>query len=227
MAKKIIIAIDGYSSCGKSTLAKRLSKELGYVYVDTGAMYRAITLLFKQNNIVTNNVEQVTSALKDAQLSFRIDEQTGAQETCLNGINVESEIRTMTISQAVSHVSQLKPVRTAMVEQQRSMGIDKGIVMDGRDIGTVVFPEAELKIFMTAEQNTRALRRFKELIRKGYEVTYEEVLENLIQRDLEDSNRVESPLQKAPDAYVLDNTDMTPDEQFLYALELVKQKTNV
>lgn len=225
--KKIIIAIDGFSSTGKSTLAKQLAKELGYVYVDTGAMYRAVTYFAMQNHWVSEehlDKEQVVQNLNKVQLRFQFNDALGFAEMYLNGENVEKEIRTLEVSQKVSRIAEISEVRAKLVQQQQEMGQDKGIVMDGRDIGTVVFPEAELKIFMTASAETRAERRYKELLDKGQTVTYEEVLENVEQRDYIDTHREDSPLVQAEDAVVIDNSDLTREEQFAKVMELVKQK---
>ncbi|AWM12525.1 (d)CMP kinase [Flavobacterium sediminis] len=225
--KKIIIAIDGFSSTGKSTLAKQLAKELGYVYVDTGAMYRAVTYFAMQNHWVFEEYldkEQVVQNLNKVQLRFQFNDALGFAEMYLNGENVEKEIRTLEVSQKVSRIAEISEVRAKLVQQQQEMGQDKGIVMDGRDIGTVVFPEAELKIFMTASAETRAERRYKELLEKGQTVTYEEVLENVEQRDYIDTHREDSPLVQAEDAVVIDNSDLTREEQFAKVMELVKQK---
>ncbi len=215
--KDIIIAIDGYSSCGKSTLAKALASKIGYSYIDSGAMYRAVTLYFLDNQIDGNNSKQVLEALQDIHVTFRFNPQTGLSETYLNDVNVEKEIRTMRISSEVSFVSSIKEVRTSMVDLQRKAGITRRIVMDGRDIGTNVFPEAELKIFMLADPKVRAHRRFKELIEKGTPTDIELVFENLQYRDYTDSHRKENPLTQAEDSIILDNSDLTQDQQ----LELV------
>lgn len=225
--KKIIIAIDGFSSTGKSTLAKQLAKELGYVYVDTGAMYRAVTYFAMQNQWVSENhldKDQVIQNLDQVQLRFQFNEALGFAEMYLNGVNVEKEIRTLAVSQNVSRIAEISEVRAKLVQQQQEMGQDKGIVMDGRDIGTVVFPEAELKIFMTASAETRAQRRYNELIEKGQSVSYEEVLENVQQRDYIDTHREDSPLIQAEDAVVVDNSHLTKEEQFTQVLDLIQQK---
>lgn len=225
MAKKIIITIDGWSSCGKSTLAKQLSKELGYLYVDSGAMYRAITLYFLRNHIDWTDKKEVKKALKELTLEFIHNEKTRLSEMYLNGENVEYVIRDMVVAEKVSEVAAIKEVREFAVAQQRKMGSKKGIVMDGRDIGTVVFPKAELKIFMTADNAVRVERRFKELFEKNPNISIEEVKDNLEMRDYIDSHREVSPLRKAKDAIVLDNTYLTEKEQFQKALVLVRQKT--
>ncbi len=213
---KITIAIDGYSSTGKSTLAKRLASALNYVYVDTGAMYRAVTLYAIQNNHVENqdDIETLVKDLPKVNLKFVPNADLGISEMYLNGINVEKEIRTMKVSNQVSKVATIPEVRHKLVEMQQKMGDEKGIVMDGRDIGTVVFPNAELKIFMTASPETRATRRYKELLDRGEVVSFEEVLENVQKRDFIDSTRETSPLRKADDAIEFDNSDMGIEEQF-------------
>lgn len=223
MAKKIIIAIDGWSSCGKSTLAKQLAKVLGYVYVDSGAMYRAITLFFLRNNVDLEDRNEIREALKNISLEFIFNSQTGGSEIYLNSENVEYLIRDMFIAEKVSDVAAIKEVRDFAVTQQQKMGAKKGIVMDGRDIGTVVFPKAELKIFMTADNAIRVQRRFKELFTKNPNITIEEVKDNLELRDYIDSNREVSPLRKAKDAIVLDNTFLSENEQYIKALEWVKE----
>jgi CMP/dCMP kinase len=222
--KKIIITIDGWSSAGKSTLAKALTKELGYVYVDSGAMYRAITLYFLRNHIDWTDRKQVVDALKNIQLDFRFNERTGISEIHLNEENVEYLIRDLVIAEKVSEVASIKEVRTFAVAQQHKFGAKKGIVMDGRDIGTVVFPKAELKIFMVADNAVRVERRFKELFEKNPNITIEEVRDNIQMRDYMDSNRKISPLRKAEDAIELDNTNLTREEQLQKALALVKQR---
>ncbi len=224
MAKKIIITIDGWSSCGKSTLAKQLAKELGYVYVDSGAMYRAITLYFLRNHIDWTEKKEVKKALKDIKLEFVFNPQRSSSEIFLNDENVEYVIRDLVIAEKVSDVAAIKEVREFAVAQQQKMGAKKGVVMDGRDIGTVVFPKAELKIFMTADNAVRVERRFKELFEKNPNVTIEEVKNNLEMRDYIDSNREVSPLRKAEDALVLDNTYLNEKEQFAKAMEWVKSQ---
>ena len=224
MAKKIIITIDGWSSCGKSTLAKRLAKELGYIYVDSGAMYRAITLYFLRNNIDLAEKKEIKEALKNISLEFSKNPQNGKTEIYLNGENVEYLIRDLVIAEKVSDVAAIKEVREFAVAQQQKMGAQKGIVMDGRDIGTVVFPKAELKIFLTADNAVRVERRFKEMFEKNPNVTVEEVKNNLEMRDYIDSHREVSPLKQAKDARVLDNTDLTEKQTFEKALEWVKEK---
>ncbi len=215
---RINIAIDGYSSCGKSTLAKALASRLGYVYVDSGAMYRAVTLYFIRNRVNAEDALEVERALEDIDIYFEKPEGLVSSQTYLNGENVESAIREMEISRLVSEVSAIPAVREAMVAQQRAIGRNKGVVMDGRDIGTVVFPDAELKIFMVADLEIRARRRYLELRARDIDITYEEVLENVKKRDNYDSNRAHSPLSKAPDALVLDNSHLSEEEQLKWAL---------
>ena len=227
MAKKIIITIDGWSSCGKSTLAKQLAKKLGYVYVDSGAMYRAITLYFLRNHIDWTDKKEVKQALKSINLEFIFNTKSQESETHLNGENVEYVIRDLVIAEKVSDVAAIKEVRKFAVAQQKKTGVKKGIVMDGRDIGTEVFPEAELKIFMTADNAVRVQRRFKELFEKNPNITIEEVKNNLEMRDYIDSHREVSPLRKAKDAMVLDNTYLTENQQFQRALEWVKKKISL
>jgi len=222
--RKIIITIDGWSSCGKSTLAKQLAKTLHYVYIDSGAMYRAITLYFLRNMVDWTKEKQVTDALKNIELAFIPNEKSGEAEIYLNGENVEYLIRDLIIAEKVSAVATIKAVRTFAVAQQRKMGEKKGIVMDGRDIGTVVFPKAELKIFMTADNAIRVERRFRELYAKNPNITIEEVKNNLEMRDYIDSHREISPLKKAEDAVILDNSNITPEQQLEMVLGLVKQK---
>lgn len=215
--KKIVIAIDGYSSCGKSTMAKDLAKEIGYIYVDTGAMYRAITLYALRNNLFEENggikTDELKAQMSQIHISFRLNEETGRPETYLNGENVEKEIRSMEVSSHVSPIATVDFVRVALVEQQQRMGEEKGIVMDGRDIGTVVFPHAELKIFVTASAEVRAQRRYDELMAKGENVNFDEILRNVQERDYIDSHREVSPLRKADDALELDNSHMSIAEQ--------------
>ncbi len=224
MAKKIVITIDGWSSCGKSTLAKQLAKELGYVYVDSGAMYRAITLFFLRNNVDLASKKEIKEALQNISLEFIFNATSGNSEIYLNSENVEYLIRDMFIAEKVSDVAAIKEVREFAVAQQQKMGIKKGIVMDGRDIGTVVFPKAELKLFMTADSAIRVQRRFKELYEKNPNITIEEVKDNLELRDYIDSNREESPLRKAKDAFELDNTNLSEKEQFQMALGLINER---
>ena len=227
MARKIIIAIDGWSSCGKSTLAKQLAKELGYLYVDSGAMYRAITLYFLRNHVGWTDTKEVKSALKEINLEFVYNNMNGQTEIFLNGENVEYVIRDLIIAEKVSEVAAIKEVRQFAVLQQQTMGKKKGIVMDGRDIGTVVFPNAELKIFMTADNAVRVERRFKELYDKNPNITIEEVKNNLEMRDYIDSNREESPLRQANDALLLDNTNLTSKETFKKALAWTQKITAI
>jgi len=224
MAKKIIITIDGWSSCGKSTLAKQLAKKLGYVYIDSGAMYRAITLFFLRNHIDWTDKKEVRQALKDINIEFQKNAKTDIGEMYLNGENVEYVIRDLVIAEKVSEIAAIKEIRDFAVAQQRKMGTKKGIIMDGRDIGTVVFPGAELKIFMTADSSIRVERRFKELYEKNPNITIEEVKANLEMRDYIDSHREISPLKKAKDAKELDNTNLTEKEQLNKALAWVKEK---
>lgn len=210
---KIVIAIDGYSSCGKSTTAKEVAAQLGYGYIDTGAMYRAVTLYFIRNHVSLTNSREIEKALGEIEISFRHQVETERSDTLLNGMNVEKEIRTMMISEAVSEVSAVPEVRHAMVAQQKSMGRKKGLVMDGRDVGTVVFPDAELKVFMTADPLIRAQRRQAELLEKGELYDLDVILKNLEKRDFIDTNRSEGPLRKADDAILLDNSFITVPEQ--------------
>ena len=219
MSKNTVIAIDGYSSCGKSTLAKALAKKLHFIYIDSGAMYRAVTLYFLRNHVDLHNHEQIVAALKDIHLNFHSrDYQT---HITLNDEEVSEEIRQMPVSDNVSSVAALREVRHEMVKQQQRMGRSKNIVMDGRDIGTTVFPDATLKIFMTADPKIRAERRYKELHEKNPDITLEEVFENIAHRDYQDTTRAESPLVRSPDAIILDNTNMTPDQQLQFALDKV------
>jgi cytidylate kinase len=224
--KKITIAIDGFSSTGKSTLAKQLAKHLGYIYVDTGAMYRAVTLFTMQKGYISNeffNKETLINSLPLIKLYFQFNADLGFAEMYLNDVNVEKEIRTIEVSNFVSKVAEVSEVRAKLVEQQKEMGRNKAIVMDGRDIGTVVFPDAELKIFMTASAETRAQRRFDELQAKGDSVTYEEVLKNVQDRDYIDTHRDDSPLVIAEDAIEIDNSYLSREEQFQAVLELVEE----
>ena len=217
MEKKITIAIDGHSSCGKSTMAKALARRIGYIYVDTGAMYRAVTLLALRNNLFDNNgnvdAVHLSELLPKVDIKFQLDPSTSKPHTLLSGEDVESEIRSKNVSQHVSKVAELADVRQFLVAQQQAMGKDKGIVMDGRDIGTAVFPDAELKIFVTASAEVRASRRYKELKQKGQEACFEDIKANIEQRDYLDSHREVSPLRQAPDALLLDNSHMTIEEQ--------------
>lgn len=223
-ASNIIITIDGWSSCGKSTLARQLAKKLGYVYIDSGAMYRAITLYFLRNHVDWTAVEEVKEALNNIDIEFHYNEATEKSEIFLNGENVEYVIRDLVVAEKVSDVAAIKEVREFAVAQQRKMGKKKGIVMDGRDIGTTVFPKAELKIFMTADNAVRVERRFKELFEKNPNITIEEVKNNLEMRDYIDSNREVSPLRQAKDAIILDNTHITEEQQLRQALKLAKEK---
>lgn len=227
--KKIIIAVDGFSSCGKSTMAKDLAKEIGYIYVDTGAMYRSVTLYALRHGMFSNDntldSEALEKAIPNIKISFRLNATTGRPDTYLNGELVESDIRAMEVSSRVSIVAALGFVRKALVEQQQAMGKEKGIVMDGRDIGTAVFPNAELKIFVTASAEVRAKRRFDELKAKGLDADYEEILANVQKRDYLDSHRAVSPLRKADDAIELDNSEMTITEQKEWLKKKFEEKT--
>lgn len=222
--KKIVVAIDGYSGCGKSTTAKRVAAALKYAYIDTGAMYRAVTLYFHEHYLELTNPKDIEKALENIHITFQRNEKTGANETFLNGLNVEGEIRKMYISERVSEVSTLKEVRRAMVSQQQRMGRKKAVVMDGRDIGTAVFPTAELKIFMQCDTNVRAHRRQEELLEKGQLVSLDEIIHNLHHRDLIDTTRAENPLRKADDAYVLDTTNLSIDEQVEQVVFLARER---
>ena len=227
--KKITIAIDGFSSTGKSTLAKQLAKHLGYIYVDSGAMYRAVALFAMQNGYISKDyfdVETLVQSLDSVKLHFEFNAELGFAEMFLNNHNVEKEIRTIEVSSFVSKVAEVSEVRAKLVEQQQAMGKDKGVVMDGRDIGTVVFPNAELKIFMTASSETRAQRRFDELQAKGDAVSYDEVLKNVQERDYIDTHREDSPLVKSDDAIEIDNSYLNKQEQFDAVLELVEEVMN-
>ena len=220
-----MIAIDGYSSCGKSTLAKALAKKLGFIYIDSGAMYRAITLYFLRNNVDFENHDAVVDALQHIELNFHSKDYES--HITLNGEEVSDEIRLMPVSEAVSPVSAIKEVRKEMVKQQQRMGKSKNIVMDGRDIGTAVFPDAQVKFFMTADPKIRAERRYNEMLAKGdTTITLEEVFENIAHRDYADTTREESPLTRAEDAIILDNTDITEEEQLALALEKVEPLLN-
>ncbi|MCH2199557.1 MAG: (d)CMP kinase [Flavobacteriales bacterium] len=226
MRKKINIAIDGYSSCGKSTLAKSIAKELNYIYIDTGAMYRAMTLFALKSHLIRNdelNVDKLKAMIDSAYITFKYNTDTKRSETYLNGKNVEKEIRSMQVSKFVSPVAAIPEVRVKLVKLQQRMAEVRGIVMDGRDIGTVVLPDAEVKFFMTADPDVRAQRRFNELKNNGLEVTYEEVLENVEQRDQIDSTRATDPLRQAEDAVVVDNSNLTMDEQFVFAMNHVNK----
>ena len=227
MKRKIVIAIDGFSSTGKSTVAKELAKQLNYIYVDSGAMYRAVTLYAMRNNVVSKthfDSSKLIEQLPKISINFQVNIESCKSEIHLNDENVEAHIRSLDVSNLDSTVSTIPEVRTKLVSEQHKMGGNKGIVMDGRDIGTVVFPEAELKIFMTSSPETRAKRRYKELIEKGDSVTYQEVLVNVISRDKMDTTREVSPLRKAKDAIEIDNSNLSREEQFKIILDLVNQK---
>ena len=224
MQQKIIVTIDGLSSCGKSTLAKQLAKKLGYVYIDSGAMYRAITLYFLRNNIDPFNEKEVRNAIKNISIEFIVNEISEQSEIYLNGENVEYIIRDLVVAEKVSDVAALKEVRSFAVAAQQAMGINKGIVMDGRDIGTTVFPDAEVKIFMIADEAVRVERRFTEMFTKNPNITLDEVKANIAMRDYIDSNREVSPLRKAIDAIEIDNTSLTEKEQLSLALRIVKSQ---
>ena len=226
LKQPIIIAIDGYSSCGKSSFAKAIATELQYLYVDSGAMYRAVTFYAMQHGWIGNGSVDITNledALPGLDIDFRSDSQSNHYETFLNDRNVETEIRTMAVSELVSEISKIKKVRQRLVSIQQKFGERKGIVMDGRDIGTVVYPNAEIKLFMTASIEVRAQRRYKELVEKGVSITMEEVKENLAQRDYMDQTRSESPLRKASDAIILDNSNLTPEQQMVWFKNLLKE----
>lgn len=225
--KKITIAIDGFSSTGKSTLAKQIAKELGYAYVDTGAMYRAVTLFSMQNGLIDQfefNKTELIKRLPEIELKFQFNVELGFAEMYLNGVNVEKQIRTLEVSNFVSQVAEVSEVRAMLVKQQQQMGKDKGVVMDGRDIGTVVFPDAEVKLFMSARADVRAQRRYDELIEKNQLVSYDRVLENVLQRDHIDTTREDSPLVKAEDAIEVDNSELTREEQFDEIMKIVQNK---
>jgi len=227
MNKKLIIAIDGYSSCGKSTFAKAIAKELIYIYIDSGAMYRAVTLYCMRNGLVEKNIvrrESIIASLNNIYINFIYNPDISEYETYLNSENVEREIRGLEVSANVSQISQVHEVRARMVELQRQIGVFKGIVMDGRDIGTVVFPDAEIKIFMTASVDIRAKRRFDELIAKGEKIDFEEIKRNIIARDIADENRDISPLRRADDAIVLDNSRMSVKQQMAWVMEIIEKK---
>lgn len=224
--KKIVIAVDGFSSCGKSTFAKAIAARLGYIFIDTGAMYRAVTLYALDHGAIRSGMvdeEAVAALLKDIEISFRFNPERGASDIYVNGDLAEGRIRTIEVSNCVSRVSSIREVREKLVAMQQRMGRDRGVVMDGRDIGTVVFPDAEMKIFMTADPKVRAERRYAELRAKGDEVSMEEVLENVVSRDRADMNRAISPLRQAPDAVVLDNSRMSVDEQMAWFMERYEQ----
>jgi cytidylate kinase len=226
--EKLIIAIDGYSSCGKSTFARLIAQRLGYIYIDTGSMYRAVTLFALRNSFISENKfdkKGLEDSLEKVNIHFVKNVTTEKNDIFLNNENVETEIRRMEISKFVSQVSQIKSVRFKMVDLQRGMTKDKGLVMDGRDIGTVVFPNADIKIFMTADTGVRVRRRYDELIAKGDKVTLEEIKTNLLKRDKLDTTRKESPLKKAPDAFILDNSNMTFDEEMDWFMRIFNVKT--
>ena len=227
--KKITIAIDGHSSCGKSTMAKDLAREVGYVYVDTGAMYRSVTLFALRNGLFTDddiNEEELRRRMPEIHISFKFNPETGRPDTYLNGELVEKDIRTMEVSNKVSPIATLGFVREAMVAQQQQMGKDKGVVMDGRDIGTTVFPDAELKVFVTASAEVRAQRRYDELKAKGMDADFDDILKNVQERDYIDSHREVSPLRKADDAIELDNSHMTIPEQKQWLLDRFNETVN-
>jgi cytidylate kinase len=229
MKKKLIIAIDGYSSCGKSTFAKAIAKELSYLYIDSGAMYRAVTLYCMRHGLVNDeslDLQGIVNELKDINIEFVYNPDIAEYETFLNSENVEKEIRGIKVSGYVSKISQIPEVRNRMVELQRQIGMYKGIVMDGRDIGTVVFPNAELKIFMTASVDIRSRRRYDELKNEGVDVDFEEIKRNIVARDITDENRDISPLRRADDAVVLDNTRMTVTEQMTWVMNIIEKKIN-
>jgi cytidylate kinase len=225
--QKIVIAIDGFSGCGKSSTAKALAKILGYTYIDSGAMYRAATLHFLNHKVNLQNIKEVLEHLRVLKISFENNPETGRQETSLNGKNVENEIRAMKVSDHVSEVSKIREVREELVFQQQELGKNKGVVMDGRDIGTVVFPDAELKVFMTADLTIRAKRRLKELQEKGQEVTLDEIVRNLAERDEMDSTRKESPLLMAKDAVELDTSHLDFDDQVNKIVEFAKNRIDL
>ena len=227
MEKKIIVAIDGHSSCGKSTMAKALAQKVGYIYVDTGAMYRAVTLFALRNDMFDAEgqpkAEELEKAMANVNISFVLDEETKLPLVCLNGEVVESEIRSLTVSSRVSPIAALPFVRAALTQAQQRMGLEKGIVMDGRDIGTVVFPNAELKVFVTASAEVRAQRRYLELTAKGDEVCFDDILRNVQERDYIDSHREVAPLRQAEDALLLDNSELTREEQMQWLLDTFKR----
>lgn len=227
VTRKIIVAIDGHSSCGKSTVAKDLAKVLSIAYIDTGAMYRAVTLYALRNNLIDNDIvdeKGIVESLSNISVSFTFNSETKSNETFLNEKNVEKDIRTLEVSNKVSYVSAIGSVRKQLVEWQQDMGSKQSVVMDGRDIGTVVFPNADIKIFMTASDEVRAKRRYDELTSKGENVTMDEVLNNIKERDYIDSTRAESPLRKAEDAILLDNSKMTIEDQFDWIIEKMRSK---
>lgn len=226
--KKIIVAIDGYSSCGKSTMARQLASSLGYRYVDTGAMYRAVTLYLLRHQIDFMHSDELIRALQDIHIDFEFDDELKTQKTLLNQEDIEQEIRlNPRVASTVSEVSAISEVRKFLVKKQQDMGNEKGIVMDGRDIGTVVFPQAELKLFITADPEVRARRRYDELMSKGQQTTLEEVMANLTKRDLIDSTRADSPLKQADDAIEIDNSHLTPDEQLTLILKIARERKSM
>ncbi len=227
LKKNIIIAVDGHASCGKSTLAKKIAKKLNYKYIDTGAMYRAVTLYALENNFIKNkqlDKEALISDLDKINIDFVLDEKTGENNTFLNGKNVENEIRTMRVSEFASPVATIAEVRHKLVDLQQKMGLHKQIAMDGRDIGTVVFPDADLKIFLTARPEVRAQRRFKELTDKGQDVNFDQILNNVITRDKIDSTRKESPLKQAQDSILIDNSNLNAQETFAVVLAIIAER---
>ena len=229
MEKRLIIAIDGYSSCGKSTFAKAVAKELNYIFIDSGAMYRAVTLYCMRNNLIGQtgvNISGILADLNSIHIDFIYNPDISEYETFLNSENVEKEIRSMEVTSYVSRISQIPEVRARLVELQRQIGVTKGIVMDGRDIGTVVFPDADIKIFMTASVDIRAKRRYDELKGKGIIVDFEEIKRNIIARDIADENRDISPLRRADDAIILDNSRMTVEEQMVWIKRIIEKKRN-
>jgi cytidylate kinase len=229
MEKRLIIAIDGYSSCGKSTFARLIAKELNYIFIDSGAMYRAVTLFCMRKNYISIawvNTTGIISELKDIHIDFVFNQNINGYETFLNSENVEKEIRSMEVTSYVSRISQISEVRARLVELQRQIGVSKGIVMDGRDIGTVVFPDADIKIFMTASVDIRAKRRHTELKEKGLTIDFEEIKRTIIARDIADENRDISPLRRADDAIILDNSKMTVDEQMVWINMIIDNKRN-
>lgn len=229
MNKKLIIAIDGYSSCGKSTFARLIAKELNYIFIDSGAMYRAVTLYCMRKNYINKNkldTVSILSDIRDIHIDFVHNPDLNQYETFLNSENVEKEIRSMEVTEHVSQISQIHEVRDRMVELQRQIGVSKGIVMDGRDIGTVVFPDADIKIFMTASVDIRAKRRFDELKEKGINIDFEEIKRNIISRDIADENRDISPLRRADDAIILDNSRMTIRDQMAWIKNIIDSKRN-
>jgi len=229
MEKKVTIAIDGYSSCGKSTFAKMIAKEMNYIFIDSGAMYRAITLWCIKNNFISESyidTKSIVDGLKNITVSFALNYETNVPETFLNSDNVDNQIRSLEVTKYVSEISQIPEVRNRLVELQRKMGADKGIVMDGRDIGTVVFPDADIKIFMTASVDIRAKRRYDELVAKGMNVDFEEIRSGIIARDIADENRDISPLRKAEDAITLDNSRMSVEAQMSWIKDIIGKKLN-